>query len=34
MKDQLAWDCYEGCDCVEQGHIHHSDYIRKNKQIC
>ena len=31
MKDQLGWDCYEGCDCVEQGHIHHNSVIRKNK---
>ena len=22
MKDILTWECYEGCDCKEQGHIH------------
>jgi len=30
MKDQLGWDCYEGCDCVEQGHIHHNGITHKN----
>jgi len=29
MKDQLGWDCYEGCDCVEQGHVHYNGTTHK-----
>jgi hypothetical protein len=25
MKDILGWECSEGCDCVEKGHIHFND---------
>lgn len=28
MKDILTWDCYDGCDCQEQGHVH---YANSNK---
>jgi len=31
MKDQLLWGCYGGCDCREQGHIHHNIVIQKTK---
>jgi len=30
MKDQLGWDCYEGCDCTEQGHVHYNGITHKN----
>ena len=25
MRDLLGWDCEEGCDCVEKGHVHISN---------
>lgn len=25
MKDILGWSCEEGCNCQEEGHMHHDD---------
>jgi hypothetical protein len=29
MKDILLWECHEGCDCVENNHIHYVNIDKK-----
>ncbi len=30
MKDMLGWTCEEGCDCLENNHVHYDGSLHES----